>query len=150
VFNREFIIEHYETYYVNNSEQNYPNHRSFTDYHDFIEYAEELLREHYGNDVNNQISFEDVHGGFTQEEIDDINDMNSRYQNEMNNEINNISSNNVNNIRGNIENTTTHFNETINILNMSDSINEIINNNITIDTIDDNNLTIDELNQMLS
>ena len=143
VFNREFIIEHYETYFVDNSEQNHPNHRSFTDYHDFIEYAEELLREHYGNDVNNQISFEDVHGGFTQEEIDDINDMNSRYQNEMNNEINNI--------RGNIENTTTHFNETINILNMSDSINEIISNNITIDPNSVNeHITIEEFNQMLS
>ena len=42
---REFIIEHYETFYVNDSEQNHPNHRSFTDYHDFIEYAEELYEE---------------------------------------------------------------------------------------------------------
>ena len=69
--------------------------------------------------------------------------MNSRYQNEMNNEINNI--------RGNLENTTTHFNETINILNMSDSINEIINNNITIDPNSVNeHITIEEFNQMLS
>ena len=94
---------------VDHSEQNHPNLRSFNDYHDFIEYAEELLRETYANDVNNQISFEDAHGGYTQDEINEINEMNARYHNEMNNEINNI------NNEENILNSTTNFNEILNI-----------------------------------
>ena len=138
VFQREFIIEHYETFYVNDSEQNHPNHRSFNDYHDIIEYAEELLRESYANDINNQISFEDAHGGFTQEEINDINDMNARYHNQMNNEINNI--------RRNTENATTHFNEVLNTTNFSNAINEIIDNNNS----NNGNITILEYNNMFS
>jgi hypothetical protein len=146
VFEHEFIIEHYETFYVNNSEQNHPNHRSFNDYHDFIEYAEELLRENFANDVNNQISFEDAHGGFTQEEINDINDMNARYQYEMNNEMNNISRN--------TENAATHFNEVLNTTNFNNAINEIIDNNIQNNTINNNsnngNISIAEYNNMCS
>ena len=143
VFQREFIIEHYETYYVDNSEQNHPNLRSFNDYHDFIEYAEELLRETYANDVNNQISFEDAHGGYTQDEINEINEMNARYHNEMNYEINNI------NNEENILNSTTNFNE---ILNINASINEVlVNNNNTISQYTNiDNVTIQDYNNMLS
>ena len=42
------------------SEQNHPTSEVLTILH-FID-AEELLRETYANDVNNQISFEDAHG----------------------------------------------------------------------------------------
>ena len=140
VFEREFIIEHYETYYINNSGENHPNYRSFNDYYDFVEYAEELLRESLAN--NEEMSFEDLHGGFNQEEIDEINQMNSEYHNEINNELNNI------NGRENIINSTTYFNE---VLNISESINEIINNNIDQrENITTENITIQEYNNMLS
>lgn len=80
VFNREFIMEIYEKYYINNNPniQVIPNYPSFNTYEDFRFYAEDLVTNAYNND------FDEFPEEYTQDEIDEINNDNRIYNNIMN------------------------------------------------------------------
>ena len=83
VFDREFIMEMYEKYYINNNPniQEIDGYPSFNNYYDFRFYAEDLVSNANNNDFD---EYDEIAEEYTQEEIDEINNENGIYNNIMN------------------------------------------------------------------
>jgi len=79
IYHTNYVHDMYDKYFHNCNDQHTPEapYISFNTYEDFEDYSREIVEEEMRQNAIAEENFDDYYNGMTQEEIDDINQMNS-------------------------------------------------------------------------